>query len=80
MEILLKFEEMCQDITKEFSSLFSKARTIFGSHTSSVAFVYLYGPYTFVFFITLLGGLQYLGVDDAVFDNLLWNADLALPL
>jgi hypothetical protein len=26
MEILLKFEEMCQDITKEFSPLFSKVK------------------------------------------------------
>lgn len=26
MEILLKFEEMCQDITKEFAPLFSKVK------------------------------------------------------
>jgi hypothetical protein len=41
MEILLKFEEMCQDITKEFSALFSKVK------------YYLIADRSFIFLLTI---------------------------
>jgi hypothetical protein len=45
--------------------------------------LYFYRLYMSVIFFGLLGGVHYLGIDDNVFvgfDNLLLNADLALPL
>ena len=49
MEILLKFEEMCQEITKEFSPLFSKVKSY---SVTDRLFLWIY-----IVLFALLGGV-----------------------